>query len=119
MMAYSVRKLYRSRRGKLFGICQGIADWRDLPVQYIRLFLIIVFLMTGFFPIGILYFLAALVLPLEPAGYSNTFDKEDSPRDRYENVKRDFSDLKSRVKNMESRVFDKERDWEERFNKDK
>lgn len=121
MMAYSARKLYRSRRGKIFGICQGIADWRDLPVDYIRIFMILVFIFSGFFPVGILYFLAALIIPVEPAGYRDSAfeSKEESRRDRYENVRRDFSDLKDRVKNMEGRVFDKERDWDERFKKDK
>lgn len=121
MMAYSARKLYRSRRGKIFGICQGIADWRDLPVEYIRIFMILVFIFSGFFPVGILYFLAALIIPVEPAGYGESkFGEADEKRkDRYENVRRDFSDLKDRVKNMEGRVFDKERDWDERFKKDK
>jgi len=120
-MAYTAHKLYRSRRGKIFGICQGIADWRNLPVEYIRIFMILAFLFTGFFPIGILYFLAALILPLEPAGYGDDSfsEREESKNRRYENVRRDFSDLKDRVRNMESRVFDKERDWDERFKKDK
>jgi phage shock protein C len=113
MMAYSVHKLQRSRRGKIFGICQGIADWRDLPVEYIRIFLILAFLFTGFFPVGILYFLAALFLPLEP-----DLRGDDNQR-RQDNIRRDFSDLKERVKNMESRVFDKERDWEDRFRREK
>lgn len=121
MMAYSARKLYRSRRGKIFGICQGIADWRDLPVEYIRIFMILVFIFSGFFPVGILYFLAALIIPVEPEGYRNTTfgGADDSRKDRFDNVRRDFSDLKDRVKNMEGRVFDKERDWDERFKKDR
>ncbi|MDC7235149.1 MAG: PspC domain-containing protein [Spirochaetales bacterium] len=120
MMAYSAKKLYRSRNGKIFGICQGIADWRDLPVDFIRLFMILAFLFTGFFPVGILYFLAALLIPLEPAGYRDSFTEgNENRKDRYENVRRDFNDLKDRVRNMEGRVFDKERDWDERFKKDK
>ncbi len=121
-MAYTAQKLYRSRRGKIFGICQGIADWRDLPVEYIRIFMILAFLFTGFFPVGILYFLAALILPMEPEGFksASSFRQEEfSRKDQYENVRREYSDLKDRVRNMEGRVFDKERDWDERFKKEK
>lgn len=34
-----------------------------------------------------------------------------------EDVKSEFDNLKSRVTKMEDSVFNKERDWEERFNK--
>ncbi len=121
MMATTARKLYRSRNGKIFGVCQGLADWKDLEVGYIRLFMILAFLVTGFFPVGILYFIAALVLPLEPPGYGESLfeGRGEGRRDRYEDIRRDFGDLKDKVKNMEQRVFDKERDWEERFRKGK
>ncbi len=113
-MAYTAHKLYRSRRGKIFGICQGLAEWRDLNVTYIRLFMVIAFLVTGFFPVGILYFLAALLLPLEPEGFGGDEDRERS-QDQFDGVRRDFSDLKDRVRKMEERVFDRERDWDNRF----
>ena len=119
MMACTKKRLYRSRNGKVFGICQGIADWKDLPVEYIRLFVILAFVFTGFFPVGVLYFLAAIILPKEPEGMNRNSSRyrSDSGRDRYGDAKRDFEDLKNRVRNMESRVFDKEKDWEDRFKK--
>ena len=120
MMAYGARKLYRSRRGKIFGVCQGLADWRNLPVEYIRIFMIMAFIFTGFFPVGILYFLAALILPIEPPGrdsYEEFGGPAENRSQRYENVKREFDDLKERVKDMEGRVFDKEKDWDDRFRK--
>lgn len=110
-------KLYRSSRGSIFGICQGLADWADLPVHFVRLFTIIAFFATGFFPVGLIYFAAAFLLPKEPT----SFHKEDdfsSKGSRFDSVKGDFEDLKERVKNMEGRVFDKERDWDERFRKE-
>jgi phage shock protein C len=117
MMAYTKKRLYRSRRGKIFGVCQGLADWRDLPVEYVRLFVILLFLFTGFFPVGVLYFLAALILPREPEGHESRSSRTNSrTRERmYEDIHQDFNDLKDRVRNMEDQVFDKEKDWEERF----
>ncbi len=120
MRTYGTGRLYRSRRGKIFGVCQGLADWRNLPVEYIRIFLIMAFIFTGFFPVGILYFLAALVLPLEPEGQASSDDfrnTEENRSRRYESVRREFEDLKEKVKDMEGRVFDKEKDWDERFHK--
>lgn len=119
-MAYSAGRLYRSRRGKIFGVCQGLADWRNLPVEYIRIFMIMAFVFTGFFPVGIIYFLAALILPLEPPGVRSSEDFRDTDEKRshrFENVKREFDDLKDRVRDMEGRVFDKEKDWDDRFRK--
>ncbi len=117
MMTYARRRLYRSRNGKIFGVCQGIADWKDLPVEYIRLFAILAFIFTGFFPVGVLYFLAALVLPMEPEGYANrrSCDHREKDRSGFDHIKREYQDLKDRVQNMESRVYDKEKDWDDRF----
>jgi len=120
-MTYTGNKLYRSRRGKIFGVCQGIADWRDLPVEFVRLFMILAFLFTGFFPVAILYFLAALIIPMEPEGYEGSRKsrgQDESRESKYENVRRDFNDLKDRIRNMEDKVFDKEKDWEDRFKRE-
>lgn len=143
-MSYTSKRLYRSRNGKFFGVCQGIADWRDLPVEFVRLFVILAFVFTGFFPVGVIYFLAALILPLEPEGqhsgrssrrdfqrghgahrkqrfHGSMYEDERSDERResrqniYEDVRDDFNDLKDRVRNMEDQVFDKEKDWDSRF----
>ncbi|MDD3998166.1 MAG: PspC domain-containing protein, partial [Sphaerochaetaceae bacterium] len=55
-----MKKLYRSRNGKVFGVCQGFADWRELPVDIIRLIVIVAILTTGFFPGVVIYALLAL-----------------------------------------------------------
>ena len=46
----AMKKLYRARNGQVFGVCQGIANWRDLPVDAVRLVMIVIILVTGFFP---------------------------------------------------------------------
>ena len=127
-------RLYRSRNGMIFGVCQGIADWRDLPVGYIRLGVIIAFTMTGFFPVGVLYLAAGFFLPVEPReGKSDYYErnargrrhyrresrKEKSRGFSFDDIKEEFDDLSSRVNKMEEEVIDKEKDWEKRFNDDK
>ncbi len=120
-MTYTHKRLYRSRNGKIFGVCRGIADWRNLPVEYIRLFMILAFIFTGFFPVGLIYFLAAMVLPMEPEGSRDYrfSDREYESRSGFDSFRRDAQDLKDRVSRMESRVFDKEKNWDERFRKDR
>lgn len=101
---YSRRGLYRSRDGEIFGVCKGIAQWRDLPVGPIRLAVILLAVFTGFAPVIIIYLLAALVLPPEPKG--SRFTNWDA------SFRRGFEHS-----SKYSTQHDKEQDWEERFRK--
>ena len=65
----------RSPRGKIFGVATGLAEWKDLPAEPVRLIVFFTILFTGFFPGAIIYLIIALFLPLrqesdyyEPAG---------------------------------------------------
>ncbi len=58
--------LYRSRDGILFGVCQGVAEYFDLSAFWLRVIVLVAFLCTGFFPVGVLYILAALVMKPRP-----------------------------------------------------
>lgn len=121
-MNMTSRKLYRSREGELFGVCQGIADWRDLPVDSLRLVVAIAIVVTGVFPGLVIYSLLALLLPLEP-GYGTRYSRQqqkhrDDGRERYtrEDLRSAFESLKRKVETMEEEVLDKESDWDHRFN---
>lgn len=75
----SRRKLYRSRDGIVWGVCQGLADWLDIDAIPVRLGFIILALITGFFPLLIGYGIAALILPVEPVSrmhFSSSSDHE-------------------------------------------
>ncbi len=123
--AYNGNRLYRSRKGEVFGVCQGIADWKDLPVGPIRLAVILLALSTGFAPIIIIYLLAALVVPAEPEGRFRDYEEDISSRYRetrsstVNDLKREFDNLKRKVTGMEGKIFDeqqdKEKEWERRF----
>ncbi len=99
------KRLYRSRDGILFGVCRGIAEWKDLPVGWVRFFTILAFMSTGFFPVGLIYLIAGLVLPIEPPGYYRRFDFE-NPEERYQEGKY-------------KRRYNNEDDWERRFSRKK
>lgn len=112
MRTMATRKLYRSPRGKVFGICAGIAEWRDLNVDIVRLIVGISILTTGFFPGALIYLGAALIIPMAPEG--QTFERREEPVSDSE-LKRKYENLKKKVEEMESEVLNKERDWDDRF----
>jgi len=62
---FNTRKLRRSRNGVLLGVCQGFANWLEIPAWAIRLGVIIAFISSGFFPIGLLYLGATLLMKPE------------------------------------------------------
>ncbi len=118
----ATRKLYRSRNGKVFGVCQGIADWKDLPADTLRLIVGVSILVTGIFPGILIYALVALLLPLEPSGRESRYSNEQySSRreDSYgESLNETFERLKRKVENMEETVFNKESEWDRKFHED-
>ncbi len=130
MAGYYGNRLYRARKGDVFGVCQGIAQWKDLPVGPIRLAVILLAVFSGFVPVLVIYLLLALILPVEPEGRrSRRFYEEEDISSSYRedrgrtvhDLKREFENLKQKVSGMEGKVFDEEKDkeqeWEERFRK--
>jgi phage shock protein C len=63
---YCQKGLYRSRSGLLFGVCRGVGDYFDISTNGIRLLVLLGFIFTGFWPVGVLYLLAALLMKPEP-----------------------------------------------------
>ncbi|MGD1823393.1 MAG: PspC domain-containing protein [Pleomorphochaeta sp.] len=57
------RKLYRSKNGLIFGVCEGLANYTGISVGLIRFLTILTFICSGFAPIGIIYLLMAVFLP--------------------------------------------------------
>ncbi len=58
--------LYRSRRGWLFGVCRGIAEYSGIAACWLRAALVIAIVFIGFWPVCALYLLAALLLKRAP-----------------------------------------------------
>ncbi|RKX78180.1 MAG: hypothetical protein DRP60_05705 [Spirochaetes bacterium] len=96
------RKLHRSRDGEILGVCRGIAEWRDLPVSAVRLVFVLLVLFAGM-SIWV-YFILALILPVEPEY------REDRYRQR--KARRPSAD-------ETDEEFDREKDWDSRFTKNR
>ncbi|GMV99354.1 MAG: hypothetical protein AMXMBFR84_04930 [Candidatus Hydrogenedentota bacterium] len=66
---YRPHGLYRSRDGILFGVCRGIAEYFDISVFWTRTITFLALVFTGFFPVGFLYILGALLMKTAPRYY--------------------------------------------------
>ncbi|KKK71841.1 hypothetical protein LCGC14_2909900, partial [marine sediment metagenome] len=53
--------VYRSRNGVILGVCRGFAEYFDFSVFWVRAVTLLIFLFSGFWPVAVLYFVAALV----------------------------------------------------------
>lgn len=60
------RRLMRSPDGMVFGVCRGIAKRLGVSTGLVRLITLVALVCTGFFPVGLIYILLALVLPVGP-----------------------------------------------------
>lgn len=58
--------IYRSRYGIFLGVLKGIAEHFDLSVFWLRVVFVIALVTTGFFPMGLLYILAGLLMKPAP-----------------------------------------------------
>ncbi len=62
------KRLYRSRTKKMIaGVCGGIAEYFDVDETIIRLGVAFLTVMTAIFPGILLYFMAAVIMPENPA----------------------------------------------------
>lgn len=114
--------LYRSRSGRIFGVCKGIAEYFDFSVFWTRLIAVVLLFLTGFWPVIGLYFLAALLMKPEPV--LPLLDEEErqfyngylhSRRGALKNLKRRYQDLERRIQRMEDKVTSREFEWEKRM----
>ncbi len=116
------RTLFRSRHGWIFGVCQGIADYGQINVLWVRLAAVLLTIPTGFWPMVLIYILAAIFL--KPAPVVEFTDEEDwnfyqsyvsDRKMALARLKRRCEALDRRTRRMENVVTDREFDWDRRF----
>ena len=117
------RGLYRSRNGMILGVFKGLADHFDFSVGWLRTIGMIVLILTGFWPIVVLYLLSALLMKPEPVIPLQSLDDKEfydsyaqSRRGAVYRMKRQFDNLNRRIQRMEDVVTDKEFEWEQKLN---
>ncbi|WP_035235570.1 envelope stress response membrane protein PspC [Desulfobacter vibrioformis] len=109
---------YRSRRGIIFGVCRGLAEHFNMSVFWTRVVVLVLFLFTGFWPIGVLYLVAGVLLNLEPViPLENESDEEfyhayaRSRSSAIQRIKKKFDNIDRRIQRMEHTVTSKEFDF--------
>ena len=119
----SGRRLYRSRNGRIFGVCKGLADYFELSVKGIRIAAVVLLIMTGFWPTILVYAVAALIMKPEPvAPLKDEYEEEfydsyvNSRAGAINRLKQVFDRLDRRIRRMEDIVTRREYDWDRRFN---
>ena len=100
------------------GVCRGVAEYFDISVFWTRIVTLIIFLFTGFWPIGVMYIIAGLVLKVEPASPLHTENDHEfynsytqSRESAIQRIKRKFDNIERRIQRMEHTVTSKEFDW--------
>jgi phage shock protein C len=114
--------LYRSRKGVLFGVCRGLADYFDLKVVWIRMLAVVLLIMTGLWPMTGIYLVAALVMKPEPVRPIHNDDEREfyhsyvhSPEGAAQRIRRRAQDLERRIRRLEDSVTSREFDWDRRI----
>ena len=117
------RGLYRSRYGIILGVCRGLAEYFDISIFWTRAGVLLLLIVTGFWPTLVLYIIAALLMKKEPYSYTHrtrrnrSYTRNNRPsRSQFEGVKTRFSNLERRMRNVEDIVTSKEFDWDMRLN---
>ena len=111
----SSRGVYRSRKGILIGVCRGVAEHFNFSVVWLMVIVFCLFLFTGFWPVGVMYIVAGLVLKMEPVvPLKNDEDQEfyqsytNSREFAIQRVKRKFDNIDRRIQRMEHTVTSRE-----------
>jgi phage shock protein C len=114
---------YRSRNGIILGVCKGIGDYFDFSVFWARVITLVLLFLTGFWPVMILYFVAALLMKPEPVIPIETDEEQEfydsyvhSHRGATDRLKRRYENLERRIRRMEDHVTGREFEWENKLN---
>lgn len=60
------KRLFRSRKNRVFaGVIGGLAEYFHKDVVLLRLITVVLMVFTGFFPLGLIYVLAIIIVPEE------------------------------------------------------
>ena len=117
------RGLYRSRQGAFLGVCRGLAEYFDLSVTWIRIFVVLVLVATGIWPVLGIYLVAALIMKPEPVRPFKSADEREfydsyatSRESAAQRIKRRYRSLERRIRRLEDTVTSREFDWQRRMN---
>jgi phage shock protein C len=103
-------------------VIRGISEYFDFSVFWGRAIAVILLLVSGFWPVTGLYFLAALLMKPAPVLRIDSDDAHDfydsyvhsRPR-AVGRIKRRYDNIERRIRRMEDAVTSRDYDWKSRF----
>ena len=57
------KKLTKSKNKVFLGVCGGLANDLHVDPTVVRLIVLVLLVMTGFFPVGLIYLVVGLIMP--------------------------------------------------------
>jgi phage shock protein C len=115
--------VYRSRNGVILGVCQGLAEYFDFSVFWVRVIALLIFFFSGLWPVLGIYMFAALlmkpapVIPLSTDEEHEFYDSYAHSRTRAaQRIKQRCERLERRLRRLEDNVTQKTFNWDERLN---
>jgi len=118
-------QLYRSRSGLLLGVCKGLARFLDVPVFWMRVFIVVLTPFTGVLPMIGAYLVAGFLIKPEPvlppdSDEERAFynDYVSSRANAIERIKRRFDRLDRRIRRLEDHVTSREFDFDRRLRRE-
>lgn len=111
--------LYRSRSGLILGVCKGLANYFDLSLTWVRVIAVLALIFTGFWPVGMIYLVAALIMKPEPV-ITPADDTEEEFYSSYASsrtmavnrLKNTYQSLERRLQRLEHTVTSREFNWQ-------
>jgi phage shock protein PspC (stress-responsive transcriptional regulator) len=74
------KKLYRSPRDALvFGIAAGLAQFLQVDVVFVRLAIVVMAFLSGWWPVFLAYVIAVILMPIDPL--QDTVESKQEPKD--------------------------------------
>ena len=101
------------------GVCRGLSEFFNFNVFWMRVIVLLLFLLTGFWPVGVIYIVVGLLLKVEPVTPLRDEKEEEfyhtythSKQSAVQRIKRKFDNIERRIQRMEHTVTSREFDWE-------
>ena len=116
--------LYRSRKGMIFGVCGGIAEFFDFSTFWVRAGAVLLLMVSGLWPVLGIYLLAAVIMKPSPVcpihneeerGFYDSYAR--SPGEAAHRLKHQFENLDRRIRRMEDVVTARAYEWDQKFSK--
>ncbi len=119
---WRAQRFYRDpKRGKLMGVCAGVADYFGWNVTLVRVLAVIALLWLNVITL-VAYVVLGLMLPVKPE-QPYDWDKDEawwrsvrrSPNGTFRDVRQRFRELDQRLQRMESYITSRRYDLERKF----